>query len=69
MAGCIKPGSQADFNPIFKPKLSLTKVVMIWISGHGENLKMCKNPPSKKEIKVESCLSRVIPLKHLTVQI
>jgi len=34
----------------------------------GGNFRMFKNPPSK-EIKVKMCLSGIIPLKYLTVQL
>jgi len=35
MAGDIKLASQAVLDPVFQPKLSLTKGSMILFSGHG----------------------------------
>jgi len=34
-AGLHQTRFTVNFNPIFKPKLSLTKVSMILFSGHG----------------------------------
>ena len=64
----VKPGSWTVSGRFLRLSLTLTKVVINFVSVLGGNFGMCINPPHK-EIKLRTCLSKVIRLKHFTAQI